>query len=111
MKVAAGYDARLGGVERPKLLAGTSSAYHIYPVLVENRDAIVEKMKVDGIDTNVHYPVPSHLQPGFSMLGYKPGAFPHTERLADMELSLPIFPELTGGQLDRVATSLLRAIG
>jgi dTDP-4-amino-4,6-dideoxygalactose transaminase len=111
VKVAAGYDARLGGVERPKLLAGTSSAYHIYPVLVENRDAIVEKMKVDGIDTNVHYPVPSHLQPGFSMLGYKPGAFPHTERLADMELSLPIFPELTGGQLDRVATSLLRAIG
>ncbi len=110
-RVAAAYDSLLEAVERPHLVAGTSSAYHIYPVLVNDRDEIAARMKSDGIDTNVHYPVPCHLQPGFSMLGYKRGAFPHTERLASMELSLPIFAELTDEQLERVATSLIAAAG
>lgn len=107
--VAAKYDAVIGNVERPSLLANTTSAYHIYPVLVENRDAVVDKMKELGIDTNVHYPIPCHLQPGYTMLGYKKGDFPHTERLAETELSLPIYPEITDAQIERVATALKTA--
>ncbi|HEY8322470.1 MAG TPA: DegT/DnrJ/EryC1/StrS family aminotransferase, partial [Candidatus Baltobacteraceae bacterium] len=109
-RAAAGYDALLSDVERPQVLAGTTSAYHIYPVLVEDRDTIVARMKDDGIDTNVHYPIPCHLQPGYTMLGYKRGDFPHAERLAETELSLPIFPELTDAQIQRVATSLRSAL-
>jgi dTDP-4-amino-4,6-dideoxygalactose transaminase len=110
-RVAAAYDALLPNVERPLVLAGTTSAYHIYPVLVENRDAVIAQLKDDGIETNVHYPIPCHLQPGYTMLGYQRGAFPHVERLADMELSLPIFPELTDPQLERVADRLRAALG
>jgi dTDP-4-amino-4,6-dideoxygalactose transaminase len=109
-RVAAAYDALLHDVERPHVLANTTSAYHIYPVLVDDRDAVVARMKDDGIDTNVHYPIPCHLQPGYAMLGYKQGDFAHAERLAEMELSLPIFPELTDTQLQRVATSLRAAL-
>jgi len=109
-RVAAAYDALLGDVERPQVLADTTSAYHIYPVLVEDRDAVVTRMKDDGIDTNVHYPIPCHLQPGYTSLGYKHGDFPHAERIAEMELSLPIFPELTDAQLERVAASLRSAL-
>jgi len=109
-RVAAGYDALLSDVERPQVLSGTASAYHIYPVMVDDRDAVVARMKGDGIDTNVHYPIPCHLQPGYTMLGYERGAFPHAERLADKELSLPIFPELTDAQAERVAASLRSAL-
>ena len=110
-RVAAAYDALLGDIERPQLIAETTSAYHIYPVLVQDREAIVARLKDGGVDTNVHYPIPCHLQPGYTMLGYERGDFPHTERLADMELSLPIFPELTDAQVERVATSLRSALG
>ena len=110
-RVAASYDALLADVERPQVIADTTSAYHIYPVLVDDRARVIEHLKNDGIDTNVHYPVPCHLQPGYSMLGYKRGDFAHTERLAHMELSLPIFPELTDSQIERVSDSLRTALG
>lgn len=110
-RVAAAYDSLLEGVERPKTIPNTASAHHIYPVLVDDRERIVASLHRDGIDTNVHYPVPCHLQPGYSMLGYERGDFAHTERLAAMELSLPIFPELTDAQVERVVTSLLAALG
>ena len=110
-RVAASYDSLFGDLKRPQLIADTTSAYHIYPVLVDDREAIVASLRDDGIDTNVHYPVPCHLQPGYSMLGYERGAFVHTERLAAIELSLPIFPELTDAQLEHVAGSLRSALG
>lgn len=110
IRVAEAYDALLADVERPQVLADTTSAYHIYPVLVENREAVIAQLKDDGIETNVHYPIPCHLQPGFTMLGYKQGAFPNAERLAAMELSLPIFPELTEAQVERVVERLRAAL-
>ena len=110
-RVAASYDTLLAEFERPQLIADTTSAHHIYPVIIADREKVSDRMKDDGIDTNVHYPIPCHLQPGYSALGYARGAFPHSERLAQMELSLPIFPELTDAQAQRVATSLQLALG
>lgn len=108
--VAARYDSELPSIERPELAANSTSAYHIYPVLVEDRERIIAALKEDGIDTNIHYPIPCHLQPGYKMLGYKQGDFPQSERLASMELSLPIFPELSREQIDRVAAALRSAL-
>ena len=51
----------------------------------------------------MHYPVPVHLQKAYEELGYKVGDFPETERTASEQLSLPIYPELTDAQIQRVA--------
>ncbi len=109
-RVAGAYDALLGAFERPALLPGTVSAYHIYPVLVKNRDAVRETLAGVGIETNVHYPIPCHLQPGYATLGYSAGSFPLSERIALEELSLPIFPEMTDAQVEYVALHLTRAV-
>ena len=62
-----------------------------------------------GIATGVHYPTPIHLQPAYAHLGHGPGAFPEAERSAARVLSLPMYPELTDAQVDRVVDGLLDA--
>jgi dTDP-4-amino-4,6-dideoxygalactose transaminase len=109
-RVAAQYDALLDGIERPALLPQTESAYHIYPVFVRNRDAVRLALGEAGIETNVHYPIPCHLQPGYTSLGYAEGAFPQSERIAREELSLPIFPEMTSEQVQYVAAHLRQVV-
>jgi dTDP-4-amino-4,6-dideoxygalactose transaminase len=109
-RVAATYDSLLGAFERPALLDHTESAYHIYPVFVKNRDSVRDKLSDAGIETNVHYPIPCHLQPGYAGLGYSAGAFPESERVAREELSLPIFPEMTDDQVEYVAAHLILAV-
>lgn len=110
-RVGAAYDAQLAGLERPQLLPQTESSYHIYPVFVRNRDAVRDALSKAGIETNIHYPIPCHLQPGYASLGYEKGRFPVSERLAQEELSLPIFPEMTQAQIDYVCAHLLKAAG
>jgi dTDP-4-amino-4,6-dideoxygalactose transaminase len=109
-RVAAQYDALLENFDRPALLDRTESAYHIYPVFVKNRDAVRAKLSEAGIETNVHYPIPCHLQPGYASLGYGAGSFPQSERVAREELSLPIFPEMTDDQVRYVASHLIQAV-
>lgn len=104
------YDTFLTGVDRPVLACDRESAYHIYPVLVPRRDAVAEKMRRRGIETNIHYPVPCHLQPGFRHLGYRAGDFPNAERLAANELSLPIYPDIRIDQIQFVAHELKMAL-
>ena len=109
-RVAAAYDALLAGIQRPAFLEDTTSAYHIYPVLVRNRDEVRARLAEAGIETNVHYPIPCHLQPGYASLGYAQGTFRHSERMALEEISLPIFPEMTPAQVEYVATHLTGAV-
>lgn len=107
-RVAAAYDSLLHAVSRPAPLRNTTSAHHVYPVFVTDRDGVAERMRAAGVETNVHYPVPCHLQPGYTSLGYRQGDFPHSEQLAATELSLPIYPEITPEQIGYVCEVLLR---
>jgi dTDP-4-amino-4,6-dideoxygalactose transaminase len=59
-----------------------------------------------AIATAVYYPTPIHLQPIYRSLGYKPGDLPETEKAANEVLSLPIYPELTEAQMQRVAHAI-----
>jgi dTDP-4-amino-4,6-dideoxygalactose transaminase len=59
------------------------------------------------VQTGIHYPIPIHLQPAYSSLGYKAGDFPEAERQASRVLSLPMFPELTDEQITRVSEVIL----
>jgi len=105
-RAARTYDRLLTKVTRPQVPAHVEHVYHIYPVFVRDRDRVAERLRERGIQTNVHYPIPCHLQNAFSGLGYRKGEFPYSERIADEELSLPMFPELTDDAIEFVAETL-----
>jgi dTDP-4-amino-4,6-dideoxygalactose transaminase len=81
--------------------------YHIYAVRVGQRDAVLNQLGERGIGAGIHYPVPVHLQNAYANLGYKRGDFPVSEACGDSFLSLPMYPELTDGQIDTVVRELL----
>jgi dTDP-4-amino-4,6-dideoxygalactose transaminase len=76
--------------------------FHQYTIRAERRDDLQAHLKKEGIGHAVYYPVPLHRQPCFAHLGYKDGSLPQSERASKEVISLPIYPELTRGQLDRV---------
>ena len=88
--------------------------YHLYVVETDHREAVAERLKNDGVDTGIHYPVPLHLQPAYARLGHAVGEFPVAERLAGRMLSLPMFPETTAAQqeyvVDRLAAATARKV-
>ncbi len=85
-------------------------ARHLYVVLVDDRDAVREKLQAAGIQSGIHYPMPLHLTPAYASLGYGPGDFPVAEAIAPRLLSLPMFPEISGAQIDYVVEQLAAAV-
>ncbi len=111
--LAARYAELLAGAGRVRLPAeasGNRHVYHQYVVRVPNRDAVRARLAKDGISTAVFYPVPLHLQECFRDLGYREGSFPEAERAAKEVLALPVFPELSDEEVERVSASLLAAL-
>jgi dTDP-4-amino-4,6-dideoxygalactose transaminase len=94
---------QLPGIMPPFVPEGCEHVFHQYTVRVEERDALQRLLADQKIGSAVYYPVPLHLQPLYSSLGHKPGAFPHAESAAKEVLSLPMYPELRPDQLTRVA--------
>lgn len=80
--------------------------FHLYVVCHPNRDALKDFLTERGIGTGIHYPLPIHLQPAYSSLGYRPGSFPVTEQLAPQILSLPMYAELTDDHIARIADAV-----
>jgi dTDP-4-amino-4,6-dideoxygalactose transaminase len=93
-------------LRHPQTAPGAHHAYHIYPVRVAERERVARRLATLGIDTLIHYPVPVHLQPAFAHLGYGPGDFPVAERAASEILSLPLYPQLTDVEVERVIAGL-----
>ncbi|HXE42448.1 MAG TPA: DegT/DnrJ/EryC1/StrS family aminotransferase, partial [Candidatus Baltobacteraceae bacterium] len=83
--------------------AGCESAWHLYTVRHTRRDELKKFLDENGIGNAVHYPLPLHLQKVYAHLGYKLGDFPVAEKASREVLSLPMFPELTDKQIQRVA--------
>jgi len=106
--VAAQYDRLLAKLpfERPRPPAHCRHVYHVYAVRVPGRDDALKALQGSGIGAGIHYPVPVHLQKAYASLGYRPGDFPVTEKLADQFLSLPIYPELLPEQVAEVVAQL-----
>jgi dTDP-4-amino-4,6-dideoxygalactose transaminase len=80
--------------------------YHVYAVRIGQRDRILKQLGERGIGAGIHYPVPVHLQNAYSNLGYKRGDFPVSEDCGDSFLSLPMYPELTDDQIEKVVGAL-----
>ena len=105
-RVAHHYHELLGGtpLQLPGEAAWGESAYHLYVVRHPRRDDLKKHLEANGVGCALHYPLPLHLQKCYADLGYKAGDFPVAEKAARECLSLPIFPELTDAQIQRVAT-------
>jgi dTDP-4-amino-4,6-dideoxygalactose transaminase len=80
------------------------SAYHLYVVRHPRRDELKAHLEANGIGCALHYPLALHMQKCFAHLGYRQGDFPVAEKAARECLSLPIYPELTDAQQQRVAS-------
>ncbi len=80
--------------------------YHQFAIRVPDRDGVQQRLNARGVRTAVYYPLPLHLQPMYQELGYREGDFPEAERAAREVLCLPMYPELTDGQVDEVIAAL-----
>jgi dTDP-4-amino-4,6-dideoxygalactose transaminase len=97
--------------------AGRAHVFHQYVIRVSpaRRDALRQHLAAGGIETQIYYPVPLHLQPCFRELGYRPGELPVAERLAHEVVALPIHPDLAADDqarvVERVASFLAGGTG
>jgi dTDP-4-amino-4,6-dideoxygalactose transaminase len=103
-RLAGRYGERLQAQELtlPYVASEANPAWHLYVVRSAARDALLNHLERQGIGAGVHYPVPLHLQPAYRDLGYRAGDLPVTEAVAASCLSLPLYPELSEAQQDRV---------
>ncbi|OUL21912.1 erythromycin biosynthesis sensory transduction protein eryC1 [Nostoc sp. RF31YmG] len=91
--------------------SATGHVYHLYVIKIDDscpltRQQIQDKLTAEGIQTGIHYPIPCHLQPAFTNLGYQIGDFPHAEKLAKQILSLPMYPGLSNEQIQEVVAAI-----
>lgn len=108
-RLAALYGQALAGVGDlvlPPVPPGSEPVWHLYVVRSARARELERFLAGRGIATGRHYPCPPPLAPAFAWLGYRTGDFPVAERLAAEGLSLPLFPGMTEGQLERVATAI-----
>lgn len=98
--------AKVDAVTLPAPAEGDSHVYHLFVIRVAERDRLRAALTARGIDTGLHYPVPIHLQRGWSHLGYKAGAFPVVEAAARTVLSLPMYPQMGEDAVHRVCDAI-----
>jgi dTDP-4-amino-4,6-dideoxygalactose transaminase len=106
--LASRYNELLGGlpIQLPAEAHDRRHVWHLYVVLHNERDRIRKELDARGINTSLHYPVPVHLQKAYRHLRYRVGDFPVAEKIARECMTLPLFPEMTGAQQDRVIEAL-----
>ena len=110
------YDILLEGLRSSGIIpiqnqSGSGHAYHLYVIRVLescflDRQTLQEKLSQAGIQTGIHYPIPCHLQPALTGLGYTSGDFPYAETLAEQVLSLPMYPYLNDTQVNCVVATV-----
>jgi dTDP-3-amino-3,4,6-trideoxy-alpha-D-glucose transaminase len=109
--LAARYTAALAGLplglpmERP----GARHVYHLYVVRTSRRTELAAFLKSRGIQTGIHYPVPTHRQPAVER--FAGPALPQTERLVDEILTLPISAGHTDAEIDIVVAAVREFFG
>ncbi len=112
--IALHYLDRLAGIPDlvlPQAAEGGDSVWHVFPIRHPRRDWLARQLALEEIGTLIHYPVPPHLSDAYRDAGYRRGSFPLAERIAAEELSLPLHPHLTAGQVEEIIGSVCLAAG
>ena len=87
----------------PNINKDNFDTFHTFVVQVKNRNSLQKYLKSNGIMTNIHYPIPIHLQPATKFLKYKKGDFPITEKQSKEILSLPINQYLDKDHIEKIS--------
>tara|TARA_B100001057_G_C22860027_1_gene954125 strand:- start:2597 stop:3712 length:1116 start_codon:yes stop_codon:yes gene_type:complete len=93
-------------IKLPYTRENSVHVFHIFAVLVSNRDEILKKMKARGIHCGIHYPTPIHLHNNMGDLSHKVGDFPVAEKVSKEEISLPIHPSLSEKDVNYISENL-----
>lgn len=93
-------------IQTPGELEKTYCVYHLYVIQTKDRDGLQKYLNEKGVATGLHYPIPLHLQKAYEFLGHGKGDFPAAENAAERILSLPMYPELTEGQIRYVVACI-----
>jgi dTDP-4-amino-4,6-dideoxygalactose transaminase len=94
------------GIGVPRVSPDVEHAYHQFVIRTPNRDGLQAFLEKTGIGSAIHYPVPVHRQPAYRDRRLTAGALPFTESLCDEILSLPIYPQLTDVEVERVIAAV-----
>ena len=108
---AADYDRLLeatDSVVAPMQPEWSKAVHHLYVVRSNDREGLMAHLKQKGIGTGIHYPIPLHLQNAYRWMNYQAGDFPVTEKASAEIVSLPMFPQLTREQQERVVEGILQ---
>jgi len=112
-ELAAKYDALFADVAEvgcPQILPDCEHVYHLYVIQIPKRYEVNDYLRDHGVMSQIHYPIPLHLQPAYEYLGMKPGSLPVTESLAEKCVSVPCFPEMTDEQVEVVVATVKEAL-
>jgi dTDP-4-amino-4,6-dideoxygalactose transaminase len=123
------YDSLLEGapgIVTPRVPPGREHVYYLYTIRIDARaggrsaaknreneapsDLVQKRLRERGIASMVYYPVPLHLQPLYALLGGKPGDLRVSERASREVLSVPLYPEMTTEQVQRVTDAVRAAV-
>lgn len=93
----------IDGVAVPKIHPQAKHVFHLYVIRADRRDELQKYLQEQGISTGIHYPTPLPFLKAYEYLGHKPEDFPVAFDYQHKILSLPMFPELTGAMIQKVA--------
>ncbi|MFJ8958959.1 DegT/DnrJ/EryC1/StrS family aminotransferase [Lentzea sp. NPDC102401] len=110
-EIAARYTEALATSRARVPAASEDHVFHMYQVIVPDRDRILAELRDRGIDAVVRYPEPIARQPAFAAFGFDPAAFPNSDFLAVNALCLPLRPDLTSAEVDLVTSTFLSIVG
>jgi dTDP-4-amino-4,6-dideoxygalactose transaminase len=110
-RVAQRYDAAFAkATQIPAVIAGATSVWAQYTLVVEDRDRVVAACKAAGVPTAIYYPIPLSRQTGYRHFPTATGGVPVSERLSRHVISLPMHPYLSEATQDRIVAAALPAL-
>ena len=99
----------LRDVVLPQARPGCRHVFHLYSIRIRRRDRIQAALAREGIGSQVAYPSPIPSQPALRRAGLRRGSFPVAEAVSRDILALPMYPELTDAQIERVVATVAHA--
>jgi dTDP-4-amino-4,6-dideoxygalactose transaminase len=114
LEIAQYYNQNLAGIDGldcPIIDSNCKHVFHQYTLKADKRDGLQNYLKEKEIPTMIYYPIPLHLQEAFGDLGYKKGDLKNVEYVCEHVISLPIYPELTKDDQNRIILAIKEFYG